>query len=111
MTKKFLIAVPAILVTLLLFASPALARHRTDHQYPPGCDRGNPAPQSHKCWKHGFSDPPESKASLTNLRHVLDTSAPEQGPGITIGMVMLAGSLLTVVLLVEHRRRLQALRR
>jgi hypothetical protein len=112
MIKKLLVAVPAILVALTLFAAPALASHKAGHQYPPGCEN-EPPPQArdHKCWKHGFSSPPESKASLENLRHVLDTSAPEQASGITVGMLMLAVGTLAVFLVVEHRRRLQALRR
>jgi hypothetical protein len=113
MSRRIFAPILATLVVLVVFAPAALASHKPGHQYPPGCEN-EPPPQAkdHKCWKHGFSSPPESKASLENLRQVLEISASEQAPGITLGMIMLAAAgTLTVVLTTQHRRRLQALRR
>jgi len=108
MIKKLLVAVPAILVALTLFAAPAFAHHKPDH-YPPGCQPGFSEGRSSEapgCQKH-----PGEGSSLSELRRIVQT-LPGEASGITVGMISL-GALGTfaAVLMVQHRRRLQALRR
>lgn len=108
MTRKAGSAVLLILAVLVLSAAPAFAHHKPDH-YPPGCQPGFSKGRSSEapgCQKH------QGGGSLSELRHLFRTSASEEAPGITIGMISLAVlGTFAVVLMVQHRRRLQALRR
>lgn len=113
MVRKWALVLFTVLLALTLLVSPALATHKPGHDYPPGCfNEPPPQAQDHKCWKHGFSSPPESQTSLERLERTAFNTIGQEDPGITVWMISLVAlGAFAVVLTADHRRRAQALRR
>jgi len=107
-TRKMGTAILMMVAILVLSAAPAFAHHKSTH-YPPGCQPGFSQGKSSDapgCQKHQGTS-----SSLSDLREAFESVPAAEPFGITVGMLMVAGSVLAVVLVVQHRRRLQALRR
>ena len=93
-----------LLIPLVLAVSPALAHHKGDH-YPPGCQPGfsqGKSAQAPGCQKH-------QPTSLTRVPG--ENTGSDEGGGVTVGMITVAGlGIFAVYYLTVRRRRLPALR-
>jgi hypothetical protein len=115
MVRKWAVVILTILLALVVLAPPAMATHKAGHDYPPGCFNEPPAhARDHKCWRHGFGTPPEGRTSLARLRRLMNRSFSQEADpsGISVWMIALVtAGTFSVVLMADHRRRAQALRR
>ena len=104
---KLMIRFTVSLAVVLMVAGPAFATHRPDHQEPPACEKSQGQAQQHN--KHCYPPASNAQEQETQKKASFATPAPE-GPGITVGMIAVAGLAGAGTLMLIRRRRFQSLR-
>ena len=91
----------------------AFATHKQGHQQPPACSnsQGNAPSQNRHCYPPPTGgrpsacdkpNPPPNNPHCSNASYTTEAPA-ERRPAVTVGMVLAAGALATVLLMVRRR--------